>query len=54
MANGDLVTIQLEFSGERDEAEPSGIDLLRIEDGKIVHMHLFASNPDDEDLFRRK
>jgi ketosteroid isomerase-like protein len=53
MANGDWVAIQLEFSGQRDGiklAKP-GVDLMRIENGKIVEMRLFSSNQEEEDLF---
>jgi uncharacterized protein len=53
MANGDLVVIELEFAGEREGAKLSqpGIDLLRIDGGKIVEVWLFSSNPEEEDLF---
>ena len=53
MANGDWIVIQLEFSGQRDGhrlAQP-GIDLIRIENGKIVEVRLFSSNQDEEDRF---
>jgi len=53
MANGDWIAIQLEFSGQRDGhrlAQP-GIDLIRIENGKIVEVRLFSSNQDEEDRF---
>lgn len=53
MANGDLVAIEIEFSGERDDAKLSqaGIDLLRLNSGKIVEVWLFSSDPDQEDTF---
>lgn len=53
MANGDLVAIEIEFSGERDGARLSqtGIDLLRIEGGRITEVWLFSSNPQEEDAF---
>ena len=53
MANGDQVAIQIEFAGERDgiTLDQPGVDLLRIEDGKIVEVWLFSSDPEREDLF---
>ena len=56
MANGDWVAIQIEFAGERDNiklAQP-GVDLVRIEGGKIVEVRLFSSNQQEEDLFWAK
>ena len=53
MANGDHVAVTLSFTGERDGiklAQP-GVDLLRIENGKIVEVHLFSSDQDGEDEF---
>jgi ketosteroid isomerase-like protein len=51
--NGNLVAIEIEFSGQRDGAnvDQPGIDLLRIEDGKIVEVWLFSSDPEQEDAF---
>ena len=53
LANGDLVAIEIEFSGQREGAEVDqpGIDLLRIVNGKIVEVWLFSSNPEQEDAF---
>jgi uncharacterized protein len=53
MANGDWVAIQLEFSGAVNGVKmiQSGVDLFRIEGGKIVEVRLFSSNQDEEDLF---
>ncbi|UXN69705.1 nuclear transport factor 2 family protein [Devosia neptuniae] len=53
VANGDLVAIEIEFSGQREGAtlDQAGIDLLRIVDGKIVEVWLFSSNPEQEDAF---
>lgn len=53
LSNGDLVAIEIEFSGQREGAEVDqpGIDLLRIVDGKIVEVWLFSSNPEQEDAF---
>ena len=53
MANGDWVAVEIEFTGQRDGlklAQP-GIDLLRIEKGRIVEARLFSSDQDAEDAF---
>jgi uncharacterized protein len=53
LANGDLVAVEIEFSGQRDGlklAQP-GIDLLRIKDGKVVEVWLFSSDQQAEDQF---
>ncbi len=53
MANGDLVVIELEFSAQRPGmtlAQP-GVDLLRIDNGRIVEVRLFSSDQDAEDAF---
>ncbi|MCJ9668927.1 MULTISPECIES: nuclear transport factor 2 family protein [unclassified Neorhizobium] len=53
LANGDLVAIEIEFAGQREGAkvDQSGIDLLRVQDGKIVEVWLFSSDPEEEDQF---
>ncbi|AXE83366.1 nuclear transport factor 2 family protein [Streptomyces sp. Go-475] len=53
MANGDLVTATIHFSGRRDDASMSmdGVDLLRVAGGKITEMWLFSSDPAAEDAF---
>ena len=53
LGNGDLVAIEIEFAGTRDGAtlNQPGIDLLRIEGGKIVEVWLFSSDPAQEDAF---
>jgi uncharacterized protein len=53
MANGDLVTATIRFSGRRDDASMTmdGVDLLRIADGKITEMWLFSEDPATEDAF---
>ncbi|MFD9440757.1 nuclear transport factor 2 family protein [Streptomyces sp. NPDC060006] len=53
MANGDLVTATIRFSGRRDNASMSmnGVDLLRIADGRITEMWLFSEDPATEDAF---
>ena len=53
MANGEWVAIELEFSAQRPGmtlAQP-GIDLLRIENGRIVEVRLFSSDQNAEDAF---
>lgn len=53
LANGDLVAIEIEFAAEREGASlsQSGIDLMRVVDGKIVEVWLFSSNQQQEDTF---
>jgi len=53
MINGDLAAFPVHFSGKRDGAEMSmkGIDVLRVEDGKIAEMWLFSADQDAEDAF---
>ena len=53
MANGPWVAIRLSFKGQRDAVrlDQPGVDLLRIENGKIVEVRLFSSDPAQEDAF---
>lgn len=53
MANGDWVVITLEFAGEANgiKLQQPGVDLVRIEGGKIVEVRLFSSDQDQEDVF---
>jgi uncharacterized protein len=53
MANGDLVTAALHFTAERPGKKLSmdGVDLMRIEDGKIKEVWLFSDDPAAEDAF---
>lgn len=53
MSNGPWVTVELEFEGRRDDLLMSqqGLDLLRIEEGRIVEARLFSSDPEQEDAF---
>ena len=53
MANGDWVVITLEFAGEANgiTLQQPGVDLIRIEGGKIVEVRLFSSDQDQEDVF---
>jgi uncharacterized protein len=53
MANGDWVAIEIEFEAERPGmklAQP-GVDLVRIEHGRIVEARLFSSDQEEEDAF---
>ncbi|GKT23392.1 nuclear transport factor 2 family protein [Acidovorax sp. SUPP3334] len=53
MANGDWVAVTLEFAGEANgiTMKQQGLDLLRIEGGRIVEVRLFSSDQAQEDLF---
>lgn len=53
MANGDWVAITIEFAGEHDSVKlkQTGVDLVRIEGGKIVEVRLFSSDQAQEDAF---
>lgn len=52
--NGDLVAANVTFLGTRTdgtELDMNGIDLFRIENGKIQEVWLFSSNQELEDEF---
>ena len=53
MANGDWVAITIEFGGEANgiKLKQPGVDLIRVDGGKIVEVHLFSSDPEQEDAF---
>ena len=53
MANGDWVAITIEFAGEASgiKLKQAGVDLIRIEGGKIVEVRLFSSDQAQEDAF---
>ncbi|MEQ0558441.1 nuclear transport factor 2 family protein [Amycolatopsis sp. NEAU-NG30] len=53
MANGALVAVPVHFSGRRAEAAMSqhGVDLLRIDGGRVAEVWLFSSDPQSEDEF---
>ena len=53
MANGDWVAITLEFAGEANglKLQQPGVDLIRIEGGKVVEVRLFSSDQAQEDAF---
>lgn len=53
MGNGDLVAAGIHFTGRRDDSSMSmdGVDVLRVQDGKIVEMWLFSADQAAEDAF---
>lgn len=53
MASGDWVAITLEFAGEANgiKLKQPGVDLIRIEGGKIVEVRLFSGDQAQEDAF---
>ncbi|MEO9338679.1 nuclear transport factor 2 family protein [Mesorhizobium sp. SB112] len=53
LANGDQIAVTLQFSGNTDSKSMSmaGIDVLRIENGKIQEVWLFSDDPAAEDAF---
>ncbi len=53
MANGDCVAITIEFGGEANgiKLKQPGVDLIRVDGGKIVEVHLFSSDQEQEDAF---
>lgn len=53
MANQDWVAVSIAFAGKRDglTLDQTGVDLLRIADGKIVEVRLFSSDQAQEDAF---
>ncbi|MGW7168690.1 nuclear transport factor 2 family protein [Streptomyces sp. NPDC054884] len=53
MGNGDLVTATIHFTGRRGDASMAmdGVDLLRIQNGKITEMWLFSGDQNAEDAF---
>lgn len=54
MANGDLVSAVLHFSAQKKTGESismDGVDLMRIESGKIKEVFLFSADQAAEDAF---
>ncbi len=53
MENGNWVAINIDFQAQRDGAQlaQSGVDLLRIENAKIVEVRPFSSDQEQEDAF---
>lgn len=57
MANKDLVTTVLHFTAQKNTGEKismNGVDLMRIENGKIKEVYLFSENQPAEDAFWRQ
>jgi uncharacterized protein len=53
MVNDNLVAARLKFSATSRSSSISmrGVDLMKIEEGKIVEVHLFSENQAAEDAF---
>ncbi|MES2610613.1 MAG: nuclear transport factor 2 family protein [Pseudomonadota bacterium] len=53
MENGNWVAVSIRFCGDREGAslDQVGMDLLRIQDGKVAEVFLFSSDPAQEDRF---
>jgi ketosteroid isomerase-like protein len=53
MANGDLVAATIHFSAKKVGAEISmdGVDLMKVENGKIKEVFLFSGDQNAEDAF---
>ena len=53
MENAGWVAVELGFQAQRSgmQLAQQGIDLLRIEDGRIVEARLFSSDQEAEDAF---
>lgn len=54
MANGDLVTAVLHFSAKGSDGASismNGVDLMRIEGGRIQEVFLFSEDQESEDRF---
>jgi ketosteroid isomerase-like protein len=53
MVNGALAALPVHFSGKREGAEMSmdGVDVLRVDGGKIAEMWLFSADQEAEDAF---
>ncbi|CBG71445.1 MULTISPECIES: nuclear transport factor 2 family protein [Streptomyces] len=51
--NGDLVAATIHFTGRRGDTSMAmdGVDLLRIQNGKITEMWLFSGDQNAEDAF---
>src|SRR5687768_9712069 len=53
MVNGSTVAAPVRWTAKRSGAEMDGVgvDLMRVEDGKIVEVWLFTADPAEEDAF---
>lgn len=56
MVNGNLVVANLNFSASKDGGSISmgGVDLMKVENGKIIEVHLFSEDQAAEDEFWNK
>ncbi|MBX2988046.1 MAG: nuclear transport factor 2 family protein [Bdellovibrionaceae bacterium] len=54
MANGDFVSATLSFSASKkngSQIKMNGVDVMRIENGKIKEVFLFSADQESEDQF---
>ncbi|TDD48200.1 nuclear transport factor 2 family protein [Kribbella antibiotica] len=53
MDNGDLIAASIHFAGRRGDTAMAmdGVDLMRVQDGKIIEMWLFSGDQTAEDAF---
>jgi ketosteroid isomerase-like protein len=53
MVNGDVVAAPVHWTGKRSGAEMdgTGIDVMRVDGGKVVEVWLFTADPAEEDTF---
>jgi len=54
MANGALVAVTLKFSATKKSGariSMNGVDLMKVENGKIKEVHLFSADQAGEDAF---
>jgi ketosteroid isomerase-like protein len=54
MANGNLVSATLHFSAKKANGQSismDGVDLMKVENGKIKEVHLFSGDQAAEDAF---
>jgi ketosteroid isomerase-like protein len=54
MANDDLVTATLQFSAKKSsgsQIQMNGVDVMKVNDGKIQEVHLFSADQKAEDEF---
>ena len=53
MVNGDVVAASVRWTAKRSGAEMdgTGVDLMRVADGKVAEVWLFTADPAEEDTF---
>lgn len=53
MVNGELVAASVRWTAKRSGAEMdgTGVDLMRVVDGKVTEVWLFTADPAEEDAF---